>query len=385
VIFVYARTCSARITRGYRLEFATFLVIGLENREGTGLVEYVHKISNLTTFLYETNPSSDSIARFLVLDTFSPFGPSGLVLGLLQSDGSIRVTGNFGISEGIQNEVLAIADGPLSPFSQSIQKDKVLSLHELGDSLPHSSKEVRIEGHLSDLGYSLAWPIHYLGAGLLFLSEEITLDSLDELFFRSVGGMLALHHIHTKTLSDFAEGVGLAGPAGPQGTTGATGETGATGATGTTGETGPQGTTGAVGTTGATGATGATGTTGTTGETGPQGTTGAVGTTGATGATGTTGTTGETGPQGTTGATGLPGPAAVSASSKNQPLMAASKELTSRQEIILNELRRGKTNETIALSLNFSSSLIRQETMEIYRKMGVSGRKELMEMDTNEE
>ncbi|HUW88270.1 MAG TPA: helix-turn-helix transcriptional regulator [Candidatus Paceibacterota bacterium] len=327
-------------------------------------MEYVRKISNLTTFLYETNPSSDSIARFLVLDTFSPFEPSGLLLGLLQSNGSIKATGNFGVSEGIRNEVVAIANGPLSPFSQSMQKDKVLSLHGLGDLLPHSSKEIRMEGHLSGLDYSLAWPIHYLGVGLLFFSEEIALDSLDELFFRSVGGMLALHHTYTKTLSDFTEGVGLAGPAGPQGTTGAAG---------------PQGTTGT------TGATGATGTTGTTGEAGPQGTTGATGTTGTTGEAGPQGTTGTTGAVGTTGATGATGPAAVSASSKNQPLMAESKELTSRQKIILSEIRRGKTNETIALSLNFSSSLIRQETMEIYRKMGVSGRKELMEMDNNEE
>ena len=309
-------------------------------------MEYVRKISNLTTFLYETDPSSDSIARFLVLDTFSPFGPSGLLLGLLQSDGSIKVIGNFGISEGIHNEVLAITDGPLNPFSRSMQEDKVLSLRGLGDLLPHSSNGMKMEGHLSGLDYSLAWPIHYLGAGLIFFSEEIALDSLDELFFRAVGGMLALHHTYTKTLSDFTEGVGLAGPAGPQGTAGATG---------------PQGTAGA---------TGPQGTAGTTGATGPQGTAGATGTAGA---------------QGTAGATSLPGLAAVSASFKNQPLVAERKDLTSRQEIILSEIRRGKTNETIALGLNFSSSLIRQETMEIYRKKGVSGRKELMEMDNNGE
>ncbi|MDP1721043.1 MAG: helix-turn-helix transcriptional regulator [Candidatus Nanopelagicaceae bacterium] len=357
-------------------------------------MEYVRKISNLTTFLYETDPSSNSIARFLVLNTFSPFKPSGLLLGLLQSDGSIKVTGSFGISEGIQNEVLAIADGPLSPFSQSMQKDKVLSLHGLGDLLSQSSKEMRMEGPLPGLDYSLAWPIHYLGAGLIFLNEEIALDSLDELFFRSVGGMLALHHTYTKTLSDFTEGVGLTGPAGPQGatgaagpqgTTGTTGAVGTTGATGTTGTTGATGTTGTAGTTGATGAAGPRGTTGTTGATGPQGTTGttgAVGTTGATGTTGTTGAAGAAGPQGTTGATG---PAAVSATFKNQPPVTEGKDLTSRQKIILSEIRRGKTNETIALGLNFSSSLIRQETMEIYRKKGVSGRKELMEMDSNEE
>lgn len=268
---------------------------------------YVHKISNLTTFLYETNPSSDSIARFLVLDTFSPFEPSGLVLGLLQSDGSIKVTGNFGISEGIEHEVLAIADGPLSPFSQSMQKDKVLNLDELATLLPNSSKEIRMEGHRSGLDYSLAWPIHYLGAGLIFFSEEIAFDSFDELFFRSVGGMLALHHTYTKTLSNFTEGIGLPDSAEPPGTTQVK------------------------------------------------------------------------------ELTGMSDLAVSPTKVDSKSPRTESNALTSRQEIILREMRRGKTNDAIALGLNFSFSLIRQETMEIYRKKRVSGRKELMEMDDDEE
>lgn len=280
------------------------------------LVEYVRKISNLTTFLYGTNPSSDRIARFLVLDTFSAFEPSALLLGLLQSDGSIKVRGNFGIGEAILDEVLEIAERPDNPFSQAMHKDKVLSFSgkEKLFSRPLNQKE--LESEVSSLEYSLAWPIYYLGAGIIFFKEENSLDTLDELFFRAIGGMLALHHTYTTTLSDFTEGVGLVGPTGPQGTTGTTGTTGA---------------------------------------------------------------------KGTTGDTGLPGLAAVSDNFKKQPPVAEGKDLTSRQKIILSELRRGKTNETIALGLNFSSSLIRQETMEIYRKKGVSGRKELMEIDGDEE
>ncbi|MFZ2228235.1 MAG: LuxR C-terminal-related transcriptional regulator [Candidatus Nanopelagicaceae bacterium] len=52
--------------------------------------------------------------------------------------------------------------------------------------------------------------------------------------------------------------------------------------------------------------------------------------------------------------------------------------LTSRQLIILGAMRRGLTNSMIASELEFSESLIRQETVQIYRKMGVSGRKELL-------
>lgn len=53
--------------------------------------------------------------------------------------------------------------------------------------------------------------------------------------------------------------------------------------------------------------------------------------------------------------------------------------LTPRQWIILSAIKRGLTNPAIAKELEFSESLVRQETVQIYRKMGVSGRKELLE------
>lgn len=61
--------------------------------------------------------------------------------------------------------------------------------------------------------------------------------------------------------------------------------------------------------------------------------------------------------------------------SKNQIVEFA---LTPRQWIILGAIRRGTTNVAIAKELEFSESLIRQETVQIYRKMGVNGRKELL-------
>lgn len=248
-------------------------------------MEYVRKISNLTTFLYETDPTSDAIARFLALDTFAPFDPSALLLGLLQTDGSIKIVGSFGISEAIQAEVLAIADRPANPFSQSMQEDKVLGFGGLEELFSSALDEKKVDSQLSDLEYSLAWPIHYLGAGIIFFKEENTLDSIDELFFRAIGGMLALHHTYTTTLSDFTEGI-------------------------------------------------------------------------------------------------LPNrPPGLPTEWTPRPLVSERKELTSRQRIILAELLHGKTNLTIAQELNFSTSLIRQETMEIYRKLGVSGRKELLEQD----
>ena len=53
------------------------------------------------------------------------------------------------------------------------------------------------------------------------------------------------------------------------------------------------------------------------------------------------------------------------------------KRLTNRQELILELIQNGKTNSDIAEQLRFSESLIRQETVVIYAKLGVSGRREL--------
>ena len=55
-----------------------------------------------------------------------------------------------------------------------------------------------------------------------------------------------------------------------------------------------------------------------------------------------------------------------------------STSLTNRQAIILRMIKEQKTNAAIASELGYSESLIRQETIIIYRKLGVSGRKELV-------
>lgn len=49
--------------------------------------------------------------------------------------------------------------------------------------------------------------------------------------------------------------------------------------------------------------------------------------------------------------------------------------LTNRQSVISEMLERGFNNAQIGLELGYSESLIRQETVNIYRKLGVSGRK----------
>lgn len=59
---------------------------------------------------------------------------------------------------------------------------------------------------------------------------------------------------------------------------------------------------------------------------------------------------------------------------------SSAKELTSRQEVIVELLSKGFTNNEISKEIGYSESLIRQETVTIYAFMGVSGRKELIRM-----
>jgi DNA-binding CsgD family transcriptional regulator len=56
-----------------------------------------------------------------------------------------------------------------------------------------------------------------------------------------------------------------------------------------------------------------------------------------------------------------------------------SASLTDRQNIILNLIQKGLTNPAIAEQIGYSESLVRQETMAIYAKLSVSGRKDLLE------
>jgi DNA-binding CsgD family transcriptional regulator len=53
------------------------------------------------------------------------------------------------------------------------------------------------------------------------------------------------------------------------------------------------------------------------------------------------------------------------------------KPLTKRQSEILDLMQSGKTNEEIAAKIGFSASLVKQETMLIFSKLGISGRRDL--------
>jgi DNA-binding CsgD family transcriptional regulator len=54
-------------------------------------------------------------------------------------------------------------------------------------------------------------------------------------------------------------------------------------------------------------------------------------------------------------------------------------ELSERQKIIHQLMFKGFTNAQIAAEVGYSESLVRQETIQIFRVLGVSGRKEIIE------
>lgn len=66
-------------------------------------------------------------------------------------------------------------------------------------------------------------------------------------------------------------------------------------------------------------------------------------------------------------------------SSRNLIEQSELQPLSQRQEKILELLRSGKTNKAIAQIIGYSESLVRHETMIIYKKLRVEGRHELRE------
>lgn len=65
-------------------------------------------------------------------------------------------------------------------------------------------------------------------------------------------------------------------------------------------------------------------------------------------------------------------------SNNRSKIIAVGDKLTERQEVILAMVKEGMTNNEIADKLGYSESLIRQETIAIYQKLGVDGRRDLI-------
>ena len=62
----------------------------------------------------------------------------------------------------------------------------------------------------------------------------------------------------------------------------------------------------------------------------------------------------------------------------NQFPTQSNSSMSERQVVILKMIERGLTNSEIAKEVGYSESLVRQETVHIFRKLNVSGRKEIL-------
>jgi DNA-binding CsgD family transcriptional regulator len=72
---------------------------------------------------------------------------------------------------------------------------------------------------------------------------------------------------------------------------------------------------------------------------------------------------------------------------QESPLMPAGQSnhgLTDRQNLILNAILKGYTNRQISQEIDYSESLVRQETILIYKYFNVQGRAELLKINQNE-
>ncbi len=72
------------------------------------------------------------------------------------------------------------------------------------------------------------------------------------------------------------------------------------------------------------------------------------------------------------------------ASGSNHQVISGKLNLTASQTTILEGIRHVHTNSTIALDIRYSESLIRQEAIDIFKKLGVSGRKALISKFSDE-
>jgi DNA-binding NarL/FixJ family response regulator len=73
----------------------------------------------------------------------------------------------------------------------------------------------------------------------------------------------------------------------------------------------------------------------------------------------------------------LPKPIVLAAVDIKEKIDLPQLPLSDRQLVIADLLERGFNNAQIALEIGYSESLIRQETVAIYRKLEVTGRKAL--------
>ena len=231
---------------------------------------FLERVAELAKFLTDVERTADELARHLALKTFSVVSPAALYIAEITDDGYVSPVGSFGF------EISTFANWsrfPLSmhaPITEAVRQDKCITVVASQEKIQEHSIVNEIGIISSKWEAMMAWPMLPYGVGFALLEKKPSTHHEFDLFLRSVGSVVALHHSKIQR----REGLSHRG--------------------------------------------------------------------------------------------------------KNSKRKRESVELTKRQRVIYELLCKGATNAVVAAEIGYSESLVRQETIEIYRILGVNGRKELI-------
>ena len=159
--------------------------------EGEVRVSSIVRVGSLASFLQDGDQSLDAISRFLVLDTFVELNPMGISLGLLRSNGNLEMLSGFGYDSQVLHGHSAIPMRKETPMTKAIRFNRLV---ELNNSQSFESAHPSFSHSMFPEGFAaaVAFPLHSVGAGILFLEKKFRLTAELRAFITTVGSIVAL-------------------------------------------------------------------------------------------------------------------------------------------------------------------------------------------------
>ena len=149
------------------------------------------KVGSLASFLQDGDQSLDAICRFLVLDTFVDLNPAGISLGLLRSNGYLEMLAGFGYDAHALEGHASIPMRRETPMTKAIRHNRLV---ELTNSQSFNAAHSTFSNSMFPQGFAsaVAFPLHSVGAGILFLEKKFRLTAELRSFITTVGSIVAL-------------------------------------------------------------------------------------------------------------------------------------------------------------------------------------------------
>jgi len=149
------------------------------------------KVGTLASFLQDGDQSLDAIARFLVLDTFVELNPTGISLGLLRANGYLEMLAGFGYDPRALQGHSAIPMRGDTPMTKAIRYNRLVELNN-DDSFAMAHSNVAHLMFPQGFAAAVAFPIHSVGSGILFMEKKFRLTAEIRAFITTVGSIVAL-------------------------------------------------------------------------------------------------------------------------------------------------------------------------------------------------